>query len=133
MRIALLGAPGTGKTALAQALPPHLPPDWVVFDAPADPRGHDAVLLMALDLPGASAVAGEDHRLRESLRSSGVAYRVIYGRDGERLAGALRALGLAPPDPRTETVPWACERCGDGQCEHRLFTRLLAERSPGTP
>jgi hypothetical protein len=136
MKVGLVGAQGTGKSTLAPLLASH---DILVLDESALPgalgqlRHCDAVLVMGLDLPGESpqgvaARADADARLRGLLQSAGFPYRVVYGHGPERLAAALHALGLAPP--RAETPrggrAWSCEACSDPECEHRLFTGLMA-------
>ncbi|MEQ1660245.1 MAG: hypothetical protein ABL896_15875, partial [Hylemonella sp.] len=83
MKIAVVGAPTTGKTRLAQALAQHLP-ELQVSDAPAHealkPGTHAHVLLMGLDLPGSTtAQQAADAHLRAQLASAGVAYGVVYG------------------------------------------------------
>lgn len=108
-------------------------------------RGCDVTLLMGLDLPWVSdglfrdspAVReGTDHILRRELESAGIPFQTIYGQGRDRLDAALRAIGhrlgitLAQQAPgrSSRTAAWVCERCSDPDCEHRLFSRLLAAR-----
>ncbi|MFM2445727.1 MAG: hypothetical protein RI936_174, partial [Pseudomonadota bacterium] len=89
MRIAILGAPATGKTALAQALALHLDA-LQVSDAPSPDTlqadRYDRVLLMGLDLPGSTPAQQQaDAVLRAQLAATDIAYGVVYGTDGERL------------------------------------------------
>jgi hypothetical protein len=138
-RVAILGAPGTGKTQLARELSEHLRPsacDLLVLDGEGLPG--DATLVMGLDLPSASGGEAADARLRTRLQSAGVAFQVVYGVGAQRLRAALVALtaaGVLPPGlvRRHEeggAAGWigACEKCSDPACEHRLFTRLRQER-----
>ena len=80
-----------------------------------------------------------DGLLRERLQGAGLDFRVIYGQGLARLNHALLALGEAAEDEATwqqrqaaqfnlneGRTPWLCEKCSDPDCEHRLFTGLLA-------
>lgn len=133
MKIALLGAPSTGKTVLAQALATHLS-GVQVSDAPGagtlQPGDYDHVLLMGLDLPGSSAVQQQaDAALRAQLGAAGVSYGVVYGRGRERLRAALRLIDPQDgPPPRWTGV---CEKCADPDCEFRLFTALKSSTAAG--
>ena len=64
---------------------------------------------------------------------AGLPYQVVYGSGEQRLENALFCIGrqapgwakqLERPEP---TIRWSgpCETCGDGDCEHRLFTSLV--------
>lgn len=115
--IVLLGAPGTGTHALAEALAPHLRAapspltlthsllaqavaagDAVhVAAALQAHQGAQITLLMGLDLPCPAAEQEPrqalDAQLRATLGAQAIAYRVVYGQGPARLASALRALG----------------------------------------
>jgi len=78
--------------------------------------------------------------LRRSLTQAGVPFQVIYGNGNERLAQALTALtawqspeakletaAAQTPSPRQPWV-WACDKCSDPVCEHRLLSDLLLNR-----
>ena len=102
----------------------------------------DITLLMGLDLAwvsdglqrvGAHVREPVDQKIRALLAQSKQPYQVVYGTDEQRLANALFCIGrqapqwakqLERPEPPTR---WSgtCETCGDGDCEHRLFTGLL--------
>ena len=100
----------------------------------------DVTFITGLDLPwvadglqrdGPHVRAPVDAAIRSLLAKGNIAYQVVYGQGEERLTNAL--YGLAQHAPalqklRTEIAPrWTgpCETCGDGDCEHRLFTQLL--------
>ena len=103
---------------------------------------YDVTLLMGLDLPwigdgfqrdGPHVREPVDNALRQSLGLAGLPYQVVYGLDAQRLENAFfcisqQAPNWAKPLTRPEpTVRWKgpCETCGDGDCEHRLFTQLI--------
>lgn len=98
-------------------------------------RRYAATLVTGLDLPwvpdglhreGPAVQAQVDAQLRASLQQAGVAFRVVYGQGEERtrnaLAPVLALLGEASHPVQRWT--WACDKCGDPACEHRLFTAL---------
>ncbi|MDE2607081.1 MAG: ATP-binding protein [Burkholderiales bacterium] len=109
-------------------------------------RSCDATLVTGLDLPwvadGLHRDAGQprepvDALVRAQLQRAGVAFQVVYGQGPQRLRSALQALegaGVLPAGsvPREEsggsrgTWTWACDKCSDPDCEHRLFSRLKA-------
>ena len=136
MRIALLGAPATGKTRLARALTQHLA-ELQVSDAPPlatlQSQSFDRVLLTGLDLPGSTPEQqAADATLRAALQQMGVSYGVIYGMGGQRLRAALRLIHPQDgPPPRWRGL---CEKCADPNCEFRLFTgwtrSTAADRPP---
>ena len=115
--VLVLGAPGTGVVALAQALraclrsrPVRVVDHEVSAEAPSPPasaegidgvltavaRGAVATLLLGTDLPcaaeGEAMRAEADARLRTQLAAAGLGYQVVYGLGDARLAHALRAL-----------------------------------------
>lgn len=117
-RILLLGAPGTGAHALADALAGHLATTPLALhvahsalmdalqagDAQEQSAALDAhrcaamTLLMGLDLPcptpDQKAQHAADAQLRAALGAAAIGYRVVYGPAGPaRLRSALRALG----------------------------------------
>lgn len=86
-----------------------------------------------------SARAHIDTRVRQALETAGIGYRVVYGQGLDRLNNALLALGLATEDAalwqqrqsaqfalNEGRTPWNCEKCSDPDCEHRLFSGLIA-------
>ena len=171
MKVALLGATGTGKTSLARALAlakPPAEPDWLISDESplqhllqalsttnASPdltaglqldtpewlqalevqRGFDHTLLLALDVGPADNTAAAprlhmDALLRQVLVQAQLSFQVIYGLGEERLAQALSALQRSPAvrEARRKPWVWACDKCSDPACEHRLLSDLLAGR-----
>ena len=115
----------------------------------AQQRRFDHNLLLGLDLaPSARSLhphsAAERSRLdtllRRSLTQASVPFQVIYGMGDERLSQALSALGaLRSPAAKAETPQeetasprkpwvWACDKCSDPVCEHKLLSDLLLNR-----
>ena len=112
---------------------------------------YDLTLLTGLDLPwvadgiqrdGTAMQRRVDARLREVLQAHGLRYSVVYGQGAQRSACALAALdqcaqhaanGPARPEPGQARWQWVCDKCSDAQCEHQLFSRLLANAPPPAP
>lgn len=135
MRIAVLGAPASGKTRLARDLALHLPELQVSDSPPSDTlrRGiYDRILLMGLDRPdiGADQQAA-DVRLRTQLAAAGLDFAVVYGPGPQRLRAALRL--LVPQDGPPPRWTGVCEKCADPECEFRtfMFTKLTAPSRSG--
>jgi len=132
--IAVLGAECTGKTELSNALVQRLRDRRVsVVDGDSLPDCA-FTLLMGLDLPVPDADTLKrreqaDALLRTALAAAGRPFAVVHGRGSERLANALRALGLGAPNSLRRLVAWDCDKCSDPACEHRLFTDLLRRRA----
>jgi nicotinamide riboside kinase len=120
--------------------------DESLYDfALAHQRVYDATLVTGLDLPwqadglqrdGPHVREPVDAMLRGALSRSGVTWQVIYGHGPARLDSALNAIhsiadgDLVPLGNGQKTLnsaawSWSCEKCGDPDCEHRLFTGLL--------
>lgn len=140
LTIALLGAQATGKTQLSHALQRHFQKELelVLLDEPSLDLidTFDVILLMGLDLPTANdrlpaMQRQEDADLRRTLTKMQRAFHVVYGSGQQRLDNALHSISQHAPQLQTlrkEITPrWTgpCETCGDGACEHRLFTELL--------
>lgn len=115
-------------------------------DAVAQQRRYGLTLLMGLDLPwvadglfrdGPALREATDTLLRRELQAAGIPFQTLYGPLDLRVQQALRAIGsalqqpLAPEDPAWAQGrrPWTCDQCSDPDCEHRLFTQLLQQRS----
>ena len=109
-------------------------------------RGAGLSLLMGLDLPwvpdglfrdSAAVRDATDAALRRQLQAAALPYQTVYGQGEARTRQALRAIGsalgqtLTPNDPAWPQGrrPWRCETCSDPDCEHRLFTQLLQQRT----
>ena len=98
-------------------------------------RGYDVTLVTGLDIPwvadglqrdGPHVREPVDAQVRQALADAGVPYRVVYGSGPERLANALAAIdaGRLREKLAQPAWAWACDKCSDPECEHRLFTRL---------
>ncbi|WP_353133415.1 ATP-binding protein [Limnohabitans sp.] len=102
----------------------------------------DITLLMGLDLAwvsdglqrvGAHVREPVDQKIRQLLAQANLTYQVVYGIGEQRLENALfciarQAPHLAKQLERPEPpLRWSgpCESCGDGDCEHRLFSSLV--------
>jgi nicotinamide riboside kinase len=112
---------------------------------------YDITLVMGLDLPwvadglqrdGPQVRGPVDTLVRQALERSSMAYRVVYGQGPRRLNNALLALGLAGEDASAQHIReqgqfainqgrsiWQCNDCSDPACEHKLFSRLVEQRS----
>ena len=112
---------------------------------------YDITLVTGLDLPwladglqrdGPQVRGPVDTLVRQALERSGVPYRVVYGQGPRRLNNALLALGLEGEDASAQHIReqgqfainrgrsvWQCNDCSDPTCEHKLFTRLVKQRS----
>ena len=109
-------------------------------------RSYDLTLLTGKDLPwvadglqrdGAHVREPVDALVRAALDGAGIGYRIVYGSGSARLDNALFAINSAASCGgilcakarfRSENVasrPWACEKCSDPDCEHKLFSGLL--------
>ena len=105
----------------------------------ADGRSHDLTLVMGLEGSDESLRAA-DSAVRAELANLGTSYQVLYGTTDERLSQALRLIqdwlvpqGDKRPTPQQREIckstwVWACDKCSDPGCEHRLLTELIATR-----
>ncbi len=109
-------------------------------------RRYDLTLLTGLDIEwvadglqrdGPHVRGPVDAQVRQELTQAGVGWRMVYGQGPERVRCALDAVAAvapwawsapvsAPDSDRWARLQSTCEKCGDAQCEHRLFTRLTA-------
>jgi len=102
----------------------------------------DITLLTGLDLEwvsdglqrvGVHVREPVDQKIRQLLSQANLPFQVVYGSGEQRLENALfciarQAPHLAKQLQRPEPpIRWSgpCETCGDGDCEHRLFTSLV--------
>ena len=112
---------------------------------------YDTTLITGLDLAwvadglqrdGPHVRGPVDTLVRQALDRAGIAYRVVYGQGHQRLNNALLALGLSGEDESARVTRenaqfaindgrtvWQCNECSDPECEHKLFTGLLTQRS----
>lgn len=110
----------------------------------------DTTLITGLDLPwvadglqrdGPHVRGPVDTLIRQALEQAGIPYQVVYGQGQQRLNNALLALGMPSEDPEARVLReqsqfainqgrtvWQCNECSDPDCEHKLFTGLLAKR-----
>lgn len=122
--------------------------DTSLYDsALAAQRRYAITLLTALDLPwvaddmrdGPHARQPTDTLVRAALTSAKLSYAVVHGTGGERLANAWNAIvsiagneGRPRTRARSDAKPaswsWPCEKCSDPECEHKLFSDLIARR-----
>jgi hypothetical protein len=149
MRIAIVGAPQTGKSQLAHAITQHLNQrhiDLVVLEATSleQIQPDDMVLLCGLEFKATASIAQHqaDDALRQALGEQQIAFQVVYGQGVERFTNALyaaaqraQALGLedlAAHMRQPQALRWTgpCENCADAECEHRLFSQLLEKKTP---
>jgi hypothetical protein len=154
LKIAVTGAPSTGKHQLALALERALKDAGrdaqVAVTDPSTPSGGAAghtghtghtgyglTLLCGLESAEAARQAA-DQSIRSALAAAGIAYCVLHGSAPQRLAQALGAVHHLQPGPRPrEQQPqarskawvWVCDKCSDPACEHRLLSDLLAQRA----
>jgi nicotinamide riboside kinase len=103
---------------------------------------YNVTLLTGLDVPwisdglqrdGPHVREPVDAAVRHMLGLAGLPYQVVYGTGAQRLENALFCIGHQAPDLAKQLerpdppARWSgpCETCGDGDCEHRLFTSLV--------
>ena len=144
MRIAVVGAPGSGRTTLVQALRTALQANadtagYTVTEVFEPEQRYGLVLLMGLDLPHHRSIVQNDllHAdvgLRAMLGRQALAYAVVYGLGQARTTSALQAIDYHrrattqwSPSPAS-AWHWNCETCSDAQCEHRLFSALVQQK-----
>lgn len=128
--------------------------DQTLYEPALDVQRRYAVtLLTALDIPwvadglqrdGPHVREPVDAKVRAALMGDGLPYAVVHGSGEDRLANALNAINsIAECADRTAvssqsglknaTWTWACEKCSDPVCEHRLFTDLVATKRSTAP
>ena len=153
LKIVILGAQGSGKSWLANALLAHEKRLTVVESSlPLDIQTFDLIFLMGLDFCHLALQQEQDGTLRASLKLAQAAYQVVYGYGELRKIGAISAVHLknatvniannaifhGEPDDQflkdsmSTRWQWQCEKCSDADCEHRLFT-ALKKQSMGEP
>ncbi|MFM9922497.1 ATP-binding protein [Variovorax sp. H27-G14] len=149
---AALGVVVADTTALMTAVySEQLFADTALYDsALAAQRRYAITLLTALDLPwvaddmrdGPHARQPTDALVRAALTRARLSFAVVHGSGDERLANAWNAINsiagnearARAPSARSsaESKPaswsWPCEKCSDPECEHKLFSDLIARR-----
>lgn len=137
LRVVVAGAPAAQALAWTHALAQRAPRCVTCVPWPvSDGCEADLVLFLAPEPLSCDASTLENaHALRASLSALPRGYQVIQPPD--TLQQALHAIGraLLPLDPaaarpllraeRPSRWQGPCERCGDPDCEHRLFTRWI--------
>lgn len=124
--------------------------DWVFADrslyaqAITQQRSFDVTLLTGLDMPwladgiqreGAQVRGPVDALLRAALNDAQIGYRVVYGQGPTRLHNAIDCIAAYVQNTGTTAINvsqkwvWACDKCSDPDCEHRLFSQLTAPSS----
>ena len=103
-------------------------------------RDYDLTLVAATDLPwvadgiqrdGTTMRSAVDRQLRSILQTHKIAHAVIYGTGPNRTHTALECIAHWNKKPLPRTLHdtdwvWSCDACSDAECEHRLFSKLLA-------
>ncbi len=149
---AALGVVVADTTALMTAVySEQLFADTALYDsALAVQRRYAITLLTALDLPwvaddmrdGPHARQPTDTLVRAALTRARLSFAVVHGSGDERLANAWNAINSiagseararAPrarsgPESKPASWSWPCEKCSDPECEHQLFSDLIARR-----
>ncbi len=136
MNIALLGVESASKTLLAQALQALLKPfdtQLHVVDNLQQWQDNIKNFEIVLLLSSAEAVPQvEEQTIRSLLQQLNISYQVIYGDAEQQLKNAVYCIARHIPklpqhlERQESVIRWSgiCETCGDGACEHRLFTGL---------
>jgi hypothetical protein len=139
MNVAILGASDTDAAGLLEQLQTRLGNACClsvvtlqILHQPQDRSALadlDLVLLLGLELHGSPQLRHADQTLRTALNQSAIPYAPVHGNAAARLDSALQAihyaLGTPRATPRASPWKWACEKCSDPDCEHRLFSDLL--------
>ena len=163
MIIAVLGATGTGKTQLAQALrtwlatqafehQEHMGPNSEVWDAPTWPElralysslhsPNLQLLLMGLDLPHSEALQTKGpHTHNEQIQQDAALRARLQSQAWSY--GVVYGLGesrlqhalrfLVPQHTPAARWQGLCEGCSDPDCERRLFTALKGLKAAESP
>jgi hypothetical protein len=142
MKVAIVGASSTDTTELSLSLAKHLQNHGIALEVIDNPaiqalRSEDLVLLCGLDLTSSDKkLLNLDQEIRTLLLTKGIGFQVVHGQGSQRLQNALFCLANQAPQwadslrrldiPARWTGP--CETCGDGLCEHRLFTQLVSNK-----
>ena len=144
LRITVLGAAATQRDALMAALARYAANTGLTHHITTE-AGGDLTLLMGLNRSDASTGSTPDladQALRSHLNDTRQPYQVLYGVLSEQLTQAVRVLHIYQRTNSSEAAQntsaptkashwrWACDKCSDPACEHKLLTDLLARRTP---
>ena len=144
LRITVLGGISAQRDALVTAMRLHMATTTMAHQVTTQVGG-DVTLLLGLSKPDSlpdSASHAADQLIRRQLNDARLPYQVLYGVLSEQLAQAVRILHSHQRANTSDSVPdtsnstkasswyWACEKCSDPTCEHKLLTDLLAQRNP---
>lgn len=142
MKIAILGAPATHTAALWEQLQLQLGADAPCTLVDAGAPAHDLteykalagaglILLLGLAPQHGAETRAADQALRSELNRLALPYALIHGAGPAQLDNAMQAirhaLGTAQGSTPRGRWKWACDKCSDPQCEHRLFAELTAQ------
>lgn len=97
-------------------------------------------LLMGLDGPLSPKTEQADDHIRQALIRTGTAFQVVHGQGEQRMRQAINAINsvagyaqLASSGTefgsQKNAIKWNCEKCSDPECEHKLLSGLLAQRT----
>ena len=144
LRVTVVGALLELRDALVAALALQAANTGASYHVTTQPGG-DLTLLLGLRqsdaLPGNAADLA-DQSLRSQLNDADQPYQVLYGVLDQQVAQAAHLIRLHQPTKLTTAAPmtpaptqkanwrWACDKCSDPGCEHKLLTDLLAHRVP---
>lgn len=142
MKVAIFGAHSTDTIELSLSLAKYIQNHNIPLEVLHSPdiqavEPEDLVLLCGLDLTSSDKnLLDLDQEIRTLLLSKCWEFQVVYGQGSQRLQDALFCLATQAPQwvdrlrridiPSRWTGP--CETCGDGLCEHRLFTQLVSHK-----
>ena len=144
LRITVLGGISAQRDALVTAMRLHMATTTMAHQVTTQVGG-DVTLLLGLSKPDSlpdSASHAADQLIRRQLNDARLPYQVLYGVLSEQLAQAVRILHIHQRTNASNSAPdtsapakvsrwlWACDKCSDPACEHKLLTDLLAQRNP---
>ncbi len=127
--IALIGADAAATRELALALEERLSRRRMPVRLVTDLAECSFALLVA-----DAEASIETDALRTALVRANLPFAVVYGEHPDRLANAWNAIvQMADPEAGADAQGgkpwvWACDKCSDTACEHRLFSDLVADR-----
>lgn len=142
--VALIGADDRAKNVLAEALAQRLAQRGIGASIVVEPapgrsirpgtlESHRGALILLIAAASPSPI---EDMIRQALLDAKLNFAVVHGEGEEQLGNAWNAIdAAATADGRSPATPegtaawsWACEKCSDPACEHRLFSDLVAGR-----